>query len=35
MNLQDLRYVRQADVYKAGALVGSLDRADDGTLAFR
>lgn len=35
MSLQDLRYVRQADVYKASALVGSLDGESDGSLAFR
>lgn len=35
MNLQQLRYVRRADVYKASALAGSLDRGSDGTLTFR
>lgn len=34
MDLQDLRYVQRADVYKSGALAGHLVRETHGALAF-
>ncbi|MGU3436537.1 type II toxin-antitoxin system HipA family toxin [Actinomycetes bacterium M1A6_2h] len=34
LDLQDLRFVRAADVYKAGILAGTLRRTDDGLVDF-